>query len=90
MKKNLPWSRDQELESNKLKHLNSSHKGLQPGWTRATFILKQEHINKIKALAYWERVTLKEILEEALVLYLHDKDVAEIPLKKSGYDSNDS
>jgi len=61
----------------------SSYKGLPDGWTRATFILKEEHVTKIRAVAYWERITLKELLEEALTRYLEGKeDVLDLPVKK--------
>ena len=57
-------------------------KGLPDGWTRATFIVKEEHLQKIKAIAYWERLTVKELLEEALDTYLSHKEIPEIPEKK--------
>ena len=38
--------------------------------TRATFILDKETLEKIKALAYWERKQIKETLAEALETYL--------------------
>ena len=38
--------------------------------TRATFILDKETLDKIKALAYWERKQIKETLAEALETYL--------------------
>lgn len=53
----------------------SSQKGLQEGWSRATFILKKEYIEKLKALSYWERTTIKEIVDDALSNYFSDKDV---------------
>lgn len=62
--------------------LNASTKGLPEGWTRATFILKQEINEKIKALAYWDRITVKEVLHEALTIYLQGKNVRAIPKKK--------
>jgi hypothetical protein len=59
----------------------SSHEGLASGWTRATFIVKEEHLEKLKALSYWERLTIKELMADALGAYLHDKAVA--PINKS-------
>ncbi len=55
--------------------IKSSQKGLQDGWSRATFILKKEYIEKLKALSYWERTTIKEIVDEALSDYFKDKDI---------------
>ena len=62
---------------------NASLKGLPEGWTRATFIVKQDMNESLKALAYWERMTVKELLHDALMLYLHDKNVRSIPKKKN-------
>ena len=64
-------------------------KGLPDGWTRATFIVKEDHLQKIKAIAYWERTTVKELLEEALDGYLNKKEVADIPEKKSRFVSEE-
>jgi hypothetical protein len=51
----------------------SSQKGLRNGWTRATFILRNDYLEKIKALAYWERKKVKEVIDEALEAHLKGK-----------------
>jgi len=51
----------------------TSRRGLREGWTRVTFILREEHVEKLKAISYWDRVTIKEIIDEALSNYLGDK-----------------
>jgi hypothetical protein len=53
--------------------INTSQRGLQKGWTRNTFILRKQYLEKIKALAYWERKTIKEVIDEALGSYLRGK-----------------
>jgi len=58
---------------------NSTQKGLPNGWTRATFIVKQELNDRLKALAYWERLTVKEVIHEALTQYMENKKVKPIP-----------
>lgn len=37
---------------------------------RATFIIKEVQLNEIKALAYWQRKQIKEIINEAFTLYV--------------------
>ena len=51
----------------------TSEKGLQEGWTRATFILRRDYLERLKASAYWERKKIKEVIDEALGLYLKRK-----------------
>jgi hypothetical protein len=51
----------------------TSEKGLQDGWTRATFILRRNYLERLKASAYWERKKIKEVIDEALGLYLKGK-----------------
>jgi len=51
----------------------TSQQGLQDGWTRATFILRKDYLEKLKALAYWERKKIKEVIDEALRLYFKGK-----------------
>lgn len=87
--RNIRWhdnhTYDQSKENNSTQQqcINSSSKGLPTGWTRATFILKDEHLQKLKAIAYWDRLTLKDVLEEVLISYLETKEVTVIPTKKS-------
>ena len=57
----------------------SSQQGLKDGWTRATFILKKEYLDKIKGLAYWERKKVKEVMDEALEAYLKGKNISPRP-----------
>lgn len=61
---------------------SSSKTGLPPGWRRVTFILKEEYINKLKAYAYWERMTLKDLIEEIIANYLDTKRITEIPPRR--------
>ena len=48
----------------------SSQSGLPQGWTRATFIVKEETLEKIKDLAYTERKEIKIVVNEALEEHL--------------------
>ncbi len=55
--------------------VKSSDKGLRDGWTRATFILRSDYLEKIKSLAYWDRKQVKEVIDEALEGYLNGKKI---------------
>jgi len=90
----LPWIKDSRKEkskhskqskrSKKGKRKNddipSIKKGLKPGFSRATLIIKDKYLEKIKALAYWERKTIEEVTNEALEKYLKGKKIK--PLRK--------
>jgi hypothetical protein len=52
---------------------STSSKGLPEGWTRATFIVRQDLVEKVKRAAYWDRRQIKDIVTEALDAYLADK-----------------
>ena len=58
---------------------STTSKGLRPGWTRATFIVREETVQQLKSVAYWDRKELKRVVEEAFRVYLADKDVPPIP-----------
>jgi hypothetical protein len=45
---------------------NGSQVGLQDGETRATFIIDEEQLEKVKAIAYWDRDLIKNVLNKAL------------------------
>ena len=57
---------------------NSLEKGLQEGWTRATFVLRKDYLSKLKAVSYWERKKMKEVIDEALGFYLRGKRVKRV------------
>jgi hypothetical protein len=44
----------------------SSQEGTKENETRATFIMNEELLEKLKAIAYWDRVLIKEVINTAL------------------------
>jgi len=52
---------------------STSAKGLPEGWTRATFIVRQDLLRKVKRAAYWDRKQIKDVVAEALDAYLENK-----------------
>lgn len=48
-------------------------------WTRATFVIREKHLEGLKAVAYWDRKLIKEVLDEALEMYLAGKKTEPIP-----------
>lgn len=55
--------------------------------TRATFIVNEALLDKIKSLAYWERTMIKNVVAEALSSYLDNYEktngtIKTIPEKK--------
>jgi hypothetical protein len=67
------WELERRKRASKMTPIKTTQRGLQDGWTRATFILRKHHLEEIKALAYWERKTIKEVIDEALGSYLKGK-----------------
>jgi hypothetical protein len=53
----------------------TSQKGLKDGWTRATFILRKDYLEKLKSISYWQRRKLKEVIDEALGSYLEGRKI---------------
>ena len=56
----------------------SSQEGTKENETRATFIINEELLEKLKAIAYWDRVLIKDVINTAL------QDVVAKYEKKSG------
>ena len=44
----------------------SSQEVTKEGETRATFIVKEELLEKLKAIAYWDRMKIKDVIASAL------------------------
>lgn len=48
------------------KAIDSRKKGLQQDYTRASFIIREELLEKLKAIAYWERALMKDVVTTML------------------------
>ena len=64
----------------------SSQEGTKENETRATFIINEELLDKLKAIAYWDRVLIKDVVNTALqdVVAKYEKkngDIKPIPKK---------
>jgi len=44
----------------------SSQEGTKENETRATFIINEELLDKLKAIAYWDRVLIKDVINTAI------------------------
>jgi len=58
----------------------TSQRGTKEKETRATFIVNEDLLEKMKALAYWDRVLIKDIINQALGEHImrHEKKNGEI------------
>lgn len=71
----------------KRKPEKSSQEGTKNNETRATFIVNEDLLEKVKALAYWEREQIKQTIDKALQGYVdkYEKksgDIKPIPKNK--------
>ena len=70
-------------DQTKTNSLNSSKNENQNEETRATFIVNKEQLNTIKALAYWERKQIKDLIFEAFENLINTKNKEEIEKGRS-------
>jgi len=59
----------------------TSQIGTKVNETRATFIVNEDILEKVKAIAYWDRVQIKDVVAEALNSYLGNYEKANGPVK---------
>jgi hypothetical protein len=57
-------------EERKVMEVTSVQRGLKLGETRATFIVKEDSLEKIKAIAYWDRQNIKDVVQAAIEDYI--------------------
>jgi len=55
----------------------SSQEGLREGYTRATFIVREDLLKKLKDYAYTEREKIKDVVNKMLAEFLEGKEVIE-------------
>lgn len=51
-------------------------------WVRTTVMIREINHGKIKSITYWEKKGIKEVVDEALKVYLKGKKVKPLPKKK--------
>jgi hypothetical protein len=59
----------------------TSQIGTKANETRATFIVNEEVLAKVKAIAYWDRLDIKDVVGLALANYLSSYEKANGPIK---------
>ena len=52
----------------------TTQEGTYEGEIRATFIINEAKLEKLKALAYWERTKQKDLIDQAIDMLLKSKD----------------
>ena len=55
---------------------------------RATFILSESQINTIKALAFWQRKQIKQVIQESLEMYFSQTPKDELNQALEAYNKN--
>ena len=70
--KNLP-KKPRKPKTSTREITKTSQEGTREGETRATFILKEDLLEKVKAIAYWDRQQIKTVISDALESYLDKK-----------------
>lgn len=50
-------------------NLPSTKVGVPEGWTRQTYIIRDEMIEFLKEVSYWDRKQIKEVIDEALAAH---------------------
>ena len=73
---------DSKQSKQSLQSKPKKEQGLKDGWTRAAFIMRKERLEKLRALAYWDRKQIKEVMDEALASYLKGKKIRPIEKKE--------
>jgi hypothetical protein len=51
-------------------------------WIRTTVMIREANHGKIKAITYWEKKGIKEVVDDALKVYLKGLKVKPLPKKK--------
>lgn len=74
------------VEKTKKTITKTSQEGTKENETRATFIVNETILEKIKAVAYWERILLKDVINTAIQDYItkYEKksgEIKEVPKK---------
>ena len=51
-------------------------------WTRTTMIIREEHLEKLKDFAYWERAHVKDLFEEIIEQFVSSRSIKPRPKER--------
>ena len=74
-KKNFKGGLDSLLQSTTSNNISTSiptvkNDTTKPNELRATFIVREDYLEKIKAVAYWDRLLVKDVINTAIGQYI--------------------
>ncbi len=79
-------TKDQKTLKEISKEINLSEdtlkKGLPSGWTRTTIVIREEFLEKLKDIGYWERANVKDLLDEILENFFASRPTKPRPKEK--------
>lgn len=78
-------TKDQKNSKEPLHQINledTIKKGLPSGWTRTTMVIREDFLEKLKAVAYWERANVKDLLDELLEKFFSSREIKPRPKEK--------
>lgn len=79
MKSQIDSNQKVENEEIAQKKPSSNKTNLPKGWTRTTVAMREDHLEKLQALAWWERALYREILAEILEQFFSSRKISPIP-----------
>ena len=79
-------TKDQKLPKELPSEINLSEdtlkKGLPTGWTRTTMVIREDFLEKLKDVAYWERANVKDLFDEILENFISSREIKPRPKEK--------
>ncbi len=57
-------------------------KGLPSGWTRTTMVIREDFLEKLKDVAYWERANVKDLFDEILEKFISSREIKPRPKER--------
>jgi hypothetical protein len=87
-KKNFKGGLDSLLQSTttstNIPPVVSKSDNVKPNELRATFIVREDYLEKIKAVAYWDRLLVKDVINTAIGQYIEKYgNIKPVPQKNS-------
>jgi len=52
-------------------------------FTKTTLLVRTAHLDKLKAIAHWDRMFAYEVLDQILTGFLSKKEIPSVPVKKT-------
>lgn len=74
-------AQEEQMDEKEVSNGRKSNYGLPKGWTRTTLVIREDHLEILKEIAWFKKTTVKELIRMMLESHLSSEEMKKIVAK---------